>query len=649
MTEAIEFGRRDIAESFREDYPDALCSEDDRRLKTVRFSSDAPEEVLQEARQAAAQSRGDRTSRKEQADLTRKEKKRLDFSKDGSSVLKAQWVKGTLQANGIKDWEARYDPKLTVDEHVSMIDEWKRDQRGSERLDAEESEDEANARRARQAQRAQDAQCNHALDECEYGDPEACEFLGDVCGYDEDKIERILESAPDEEAISDGQVTFEELDGTRKGALKRAWGGYKSAVGTLDRELTDVAEAFADAEQAAKAIAAIEDDLVADDQVVGSDEFQRLAEHHATLADLCERHHGLDHGQPGHSETATTQTGRLSDAALAAREPEQPSPPQRPGFFDEQTGTVSEELVARAEPAFPRELETSTPDVNQPALEMAVENVLGSPPDRQAERFENAVARYARRYTDRETAAFADELGFRIGAAQKDINVRQVVDRVLSGDEPELAGVEQVAAEPAFPRGLDSSSKTVPVGTWGDAVEVVRAMYGDDYGDRVEFAADVRRAVDGDLPRSLADEGVTQPILRFQDVSPRDALRQIEERAGKGDAEKIRQAVVEFARSQQDEDVLDRPGAMNQRTLAGGRQATEGQASFANAPEQSADDARYEAEHASEFGTDDRTEAGRGATGGTETEPQTLGEATGGFDARDGGQAGFDSYEDDNE
>jgi len=220
MTEAIEFGRKDIADTFREDYPDALCSQDDRRLRTVRFSSDAPDEVLQEARQAAAQSRGDRTTTKEQADLTRQEKKRLDFSKDGSSVLKAQWVKGTLQANGIKGWEARYDPQLTVDEHAGRIKEWKRDQRRSERLDAEESEDEANARRARQAQRAQDSQCNHAREECKHGDPEACEFLGDACGFDEEEIEAIL---GDDEPDGD-------LPGRAYGALSKLWNQYKMAV-----------------------------------------------------------------------------------------------------------------------------------------------------------------------------------------------------------------------------------------------------------------------------------------------------------------------------------------------------------------------------------------------------------------------------------
>jgi hypothetical protein len=229
MSEDVAFGRKEIADSFRDEHPDALCSQDDRRLKTVTFASDAPDDVVEEARQAAAQSRGDRESTKAQAELSRQEKKRLDFSKDGSSVLKAQWVKGTLNANGIKDWQARYDPTLTVDEHVSMLDEWKRDQQGSERLDAEETEDEANARRARQAQEAQNAQCNHARDECEHGDPEACEFLGDACGFDDEEIEAILS----EETAEDG-----DLPGHAYGALSKLWTQYKTG-------LADVKEAAA--------------------------------------------------------------------------------------------------------------------------------------------------------------------------------------------------------------------------------------------------------------------------------------------------------------------------------------------------------------------------------------------------------------------
>lgn len=158
-------------------------------------------------------------------------------------MLKAQWVKGTLRANGIKDWQARYDPQLTVDEHVSMIVEWKRDQGGSERLDVKGSEDEANACRARQAQKAQDAQCNHAREECKHGDPEACEFLGEACGFDEDEVEAIL---GDEDHNGD-------LPGRAYGALSKLWNQYKMALAEAKEAAAGINEIRAQHDQAALA------------------------------------------------------------------------------------------------------------------------------------------------------------------------------------------------------------------------------------------------------------------------------------------------------------------------------------------------------------------------------------------------------------
>ena len=42
MATEIEFGTKATADSYREEYEEYLCSQDDARLKAVRFSSDAP-------------------------------------------------------------------------------------------------------------------------------------------------------------------------------------------------------------------------------------------------------------------------------------------------------------------------------------------------------------------------------------------------------------------------------------------------------------------------------------------------------------------------------------------------------------------------------------------------------------------------------
>ncbi|WP_238705359.1 hypothetical protein [Natrinema pallidum] len=47
MTERIEFGSKAAADQFRDEYADHLCTDDDRRLKTVAISSSAPDHVLE--------------------------------------------------------------------------------------------------------------------------------------------------------------------------------------------------------------------------------------------------------------------------------------------------------------------------------------------------------------------------------------------------------------------------------------------------------------------------------------------------------------------------------------------------------------------------------------------------------------------------
>ncbi|MFC4246484.1 helix-hairpin-helix domain-containing protein [Natribaculum luteum] len=94
---------------------------------------------------------------------------------------------------------------------------------------------------------------------------------------------------------------------------------------------------------------------------------------------------------------------------------------------------------------------------------------------------------------------------------------------------------------------IDDQDNADDVDEWAQALETLRAEYGDSYGERVEAVADIRRAAETEPPRSLADEGVTQPIFRYQDVDPADAWNQIQERAGEDDAEQIREVIIEAA------------------------------------------------------------------------------------------------------
>ena len=92
MSQKIDLEKKSIADSYREEYPEYICSDDDARLTVVTFNSDSP------------------------------------------------------------DWLSHYDPTLTVDEHRELLDRAAREQRGGRRMD---SEDSAAVRAGRAARRAQ--------------------------------------------------------------------------------------------------------------------------------------------------------------------------------------------------------------------------------------------------------------------------------------------------------------------------------------------------------------------------------------------------------------------------------------------------------------------------------------------------------------
>jgi hypothetical protein len=283
VTERVEFGSKDVADSYREEYAEHLCTDDDKRLKTVAFSSDTPEHVLEQARLDAADGRGEREGGAGQVPLSDHEKEQIDFSEARASVPHAQAVKGLAASEGVDDWLAHYDPTLTVDEHRDLAERAKREG-GGRRLDQQESVDD----RLGRAEAAVSQECDHARDHCEHGDPDACEFLRDACGYDDEDIETILDGE---------QATEEEISGEAAGALGRAWQGYKAAIARLGREIEDALEAKEHAEQAAAAINAIRADH-------GQDpiELERLEE----LSDRLAVEGETAHDAQGHVEQQAT-------------------------------------------------------------------------------------------------------------------------------------------------------------------------------------------------------------------------------------------------------------------------------------------------------------------------------------------------------
>lgn len=118
MSPTVEFpsGSKAVADSYRDEYPDYICPDDDRRLLSVTFTSDAPDWLLEEARRDAADARGESEEGAGQVRLTDYERSEIDFTKARASVPHARAVKGIAASEGVDDWLSYYDETLSVDD-----------------------------------------------------------------------------------------------------------------------------------------------------------------------------------------------------------------------------------------------------------------------------------------------------------------------------------------------------------------------------------------------------------------------------------------------------------------------------------------------------------------------------------------------------
>lgn len=311
MTERIEYGGKTAADAARDRHSEHLCPvDDDRRLKTVAYASDAPDSVLDTERLEAADGRAERSDGPGQAPLSDNEKDRIDFSADRANVPHARAVKGIAQAEGVEDWVAYYDGTLTVDEHREVMERAATE--SGKRTDDTESADEKAGRAARSAR---SNQCDHAKGHCQHGDPEACEFLVETCEYSEQEIDQLLaDRAPESRPEPTHPDDRGPLTGKQKGALKRSWTGYKGAIEGLEAAISALQENWKHAQQAARAINAVR-------TATGQElmHFDRLEEEQADLLDLtremaadCHECHA-DHGRHDHNVT-TGDTESLPSA-----------------------------------------------------------------------------------------------------------------------------------------------------------------------------------------------------------------------------------------------------------------------------------------------------------------------------------------------
>lgn len=188
-TETIEFGSRPAANKALDELAEEAVVDPDRRTKTVEVKPHAlADSMLDRISGMAADSKAYEAEKTGQAELSRRERKEIDFT--ATSIPHARSAKAIMLDAGVDDWTAFYDPTLTVDEHRELADRAARDERGR-RMDSEESVVEKEARAHRRAAGELE---QHAIAGAEAGEEEAIETLVEL-GWSPDDARGLAEAA----------------------------------------------------------------------------------------------------------------------------------------------------------------------------------------------------------------------------------------------------------------------------------------------------------------------------------------------------------------------------------------------------------------------------------------------------------------------
>jgi len=284
-TTAVEFGGMPAADNAREEWAEYRCPiDDDKRQKTVVFASDTPSDVLDTIRNAADEGLAEAQQESVTADLSDAEREKISDA-DGFSqkvtVFSWQSAKGVFVREGLGDQFRDAIGSLTdYDDPAEGAESYVRENKQSDaeqgtqsvsggRRDHGHEEEQTRRKMEDAAAKAQQQGCNHARDVCENGDPDACEFLTEACGYDEEEVDRLLsdnrqdvradETEQDELVTVGGDGRYPEMDVTpgEAGALRDSWSGYRSATGQLKEAVETVREEVVHARQAWRAIQSI--------------------------------------------------------------------------------------------------------------------------------------------------------------------------------------------------------------------------------------------------------------------------------------------------------------------------------------------------------------------------------------------------------
>ena len=184
MGNSIEFGQRQVANSVRERLGSFLADSDSRRSKTVELQDAVPESMIQRVREEAADSRQSEADKAGQVELSDRERKEIDFTKDGVNVPFARSVKGVADNEGVTDWLQFADFDLSVDENRRVLKDASREERGRSGLG--KSQDKRDIARTADNKRKRRQQAEGAKGPAFGGDSEAIGFLREEQQFEDD-------------------------------------------------------------------------------------------------------------------------------------------------------------------------------------------------------------------------------------------------------------------------------------------------------------------------------------------------------------------------------------------------------------------------------------------------------------------------------
>lgn len=193
----------DVAQTIRSEFEEAfggdvLAPTDDKRSTEIELAEDAPMEAERRLGSDVAQAEAAANEGSGQAPLTKSEKDRIDFSKDGQNVMHARSAKAELLDNGVKDWTAHYSGDIESGSFSEIAEDAQEAAAergtsggGGQRLDSDDEEigGSAASMAAGQAQVVNSAEA--AVQNKEDGWQDAADVLRDEFAYSDDDINEL--------------------------------------------------------------------------------------------------------------------------------------------------------------------------------------------------------------------------------------------------------------------------------------------------------------------------------------------------------------------------------------------------------------------------------------------------------------------------